>query len=489
MKKRASALALLGLFSAACQENTAPTQSDLASNQPEPDLSVLAAGQAIPNKYIVVLKTGQVSSAAVESQRLTRRHGGRIERTYEHALKGFSVELSPRQLAALRSDPAVDYIEQDAVVRIVGTQSPTPSWGLDRIDQRNLPLNNSYTFANSGADVHFYGLDSGIRKTHSEFSGRVGNGFTSINDGRGTSDCNGHGTHTASTAAGAIYGVAKAVTVHPVRVLDCSGSGSFAGVIQGIDWVTANRIRPAVANMSLGGNFHAATNQAVTNSIAAGVVYAISSGNSNANACNFSPASTPNALTVNASTINDARASFSNFGSCTDIFAPGVNIKAGWNTSNTATNTISGTSMAAPHVAGAAALYLAANPGATPAQVGNALISNATLNKITSPGSGSPNRLLFVGFIGGGGGGNQPPVAGFTYSCNGATQTCTYDGTSSTDDVGVVSYRWVDHRGVQISTAAIFTRHYDLVGTFNRTLTVTDGGGLSNSITKPVVQP
>ena len=269
------------------------------------------------------------------------------------------------------------------------------TWGLDRIDQRDLPLNGTYSYTTLAAGVHVYVIDTGIRSTHAEFGGRVSStGYTAISDGNGTNDCNGHGTHVAGTIGGATYGVAKGVTLHAVRVLNCSGSGSTSGVIAGVNWVTANHTAPAVANMSLGGGASTALDDAVRNSVASGVTYAVAAGNSNANACNSSPSRVSQALTVGSSTNTDARSSFSNFGTCVDVFAPGSNITSAWYTSNTATNTISGTSMASPHVAGAAALYLATDPSAPPSTVHAAVVDNASVNKLSSIGSGSPNRLL-----------------------------------------------------------------------------------------------
>ncbi len=306
----------------------------------------------------------------------------------------------------LRLNRNVAYVEQDRVVTIQATQSPTPSWGLDRIDQKALPLNNSYTYPNTGAGVHVYGIDTGILYTHTDFGGRASKGFDAITPGGNAVDCNGHGTHTATTIAGTKFGVAKTATVVGVRVLDCGGSGTFSQVIAGVDWVTNNGIKPAVANMSLGGGTFQALDDAVTASIAKGIVYAIAAGNNfGSNACNNSPARTPNALTVAASDISDNRASFSDIGTCVDIYGPGVNITAGWIGSNTATNTISGTSMATPHVAGVVALYLSANPTATPAQVRTALITNASA-VVKNPGANTTNLLVYMGFIGGGGGGN-----------------------------------------------------------------------------------
>ncbi|GGS36579.1 MULTISPECIES: S8 family serine peptidase [Actinokineospora] len=353
---------------------------------------ILGAGSpdAIPGSYLVVLKSADAKRTVVE------RHSARVTHTYGRALTGFAARMSEADARRAAADPRVAYVEQDRIVRTTGTQPNPPSWGLDRIDQRDLPLDNSYTYPNDGAGVTAYIIDTGIRTTHADFGGRATWGTNTVDSNN--TDCNGHGTHVAGTVGGTAHGVAKGVRLVAVKVLNCQGSGTLSGVAAGVDWVTANARKPAVANMSLGASGTNATlENAVRNSIASGVVYALASGNSNANACNFTPARTPEAITVNASTRTDARASFSNYGSCSDIFAPGQDITAPWNTSDTATNTISGTSMAAPHVAGAAAVYLAGHPGATPAQVQTALKDGATKNSIGNPGSGSPNNLLFVG--------------------------------------------------------------------------------------------
>jgi subtilisin family serine protease len=365
-----------------------------------PLLTAEGQGEPIPGHYIVVLHPGAAFSPDIAQQKVDNA-GGKLNFTYTAALQGFAAELPDAGLNTLRADPDVAFIEQDQTVTIVDTQN-NATWGLDRIDQRNRPLNSTYVYNQTGSGVHAYIIDTGIRSSHNEFSGRVGNGYDAI-DGGAPDDCNGHGTHVAGTVGGTVYGVAKQVTLHGVRVLNCSGSGSNSGVIAGVDWVTQNRINPAVANMSLGGGVSSALDNAVANSISSGVTYAVAAGNSNANACNYSPARTASAITVGSTTSTDARSSFSNYGTCLDIFAPGSSITAAWYTSNTATNTISGTSMASPHVAGVAALYLQANPNASPTTVRNAIVNGGTTGVVTGAGSGSPNILLYSLIVGGGG--------------------------------------------------------------------------------------
>jgi subtilisin family serine protease len=340
-----------------------------------------------------VLQGGSASVDATAS-RLVRTHGGTVRQTYSAALRGFELNATEQAARKLAADPAVAFVEQNHVVTIDATQANPPSWGLDRIDQTNRPLNQSYTYPNTAANVHAYIIDTGIRFAHQTFGGRATSGFDAI-DGGSADDCHGHGTHVAGTVGGSQYGVAKGVSLVAVRVLNCSGSGTVSQVVAGINWVTANAVKPAVANMSLGGGASSSIDNAVNNSVSSGVTYAIAAGNSNANACNFSPARVAAAITVGATTSSDARASFSNFGSCLDIFAPGVGITSSWSTSNTATNTISGTSMATPHVTGAAAIVLSVHPTFSASQVRNQLVNVATAN-VVSGVNGSPNRLLFV---------------------------------------------------------------------------------------------
>jgi subtilisin family serine protease len=385
MKRATCALASV-LALAACGDQAAP----MAAVESAPLMSRSAEGS-----YIVVLNDGadprSVAAVAGVSPRFV----------YTAALNGFAARLNAGQLNALQNNPNVSYIDADQAVHASTTQL-NATWGLDRTDQRALPLNTSFSYTNTGVGVNAYIIDTGIRFSHAEFVGRVSSGFDAV-DGGTADDCNGHGTHVAGTVGGTLYGIAKGVSLVGVRVLACDGSGTTAGVIAGIDWVTANHVKPAVANMSLGGGASTSLDNAVKNSIAAGVTYAVAAGNGNfigiaQDACKYSPARVAEALTVSATDKTDKKASYANYGTCVDIFAPGNSITSAWYQNDTQTNTISGTSMASPHVAGVAALYLQSNPGATPAGVASALIAGATTGKVTSAGTGSPNRLLFSAY-------------------------------------------------------------------------------------------
>ena len=350
-------------------------------------------GEPIDGQYIVMFKPGTRGAANLARQ-LADDYDVRLDYVYENAVQGFAGRINAEKLDGLRRNPNIVAIEQDSVVVAEAVQA-NATWGLDRIDQRARPLDSSYTYNTTAAGVHAYVIDTGIRLTHSQFTGRIGNGYDSVTSGGNASDCNGHGTHVAGTIGGTTYGVAKQVTLHPVRVLNCSGSGSNAGVIAGIDWVARNHVKPAVANISLGGGASSSLDTALRNMIASGVAAAVAAGNDNANACNYSPARVAEAITVGATTSTDARSSFSNYGTCLDLFAPGSSITSAWYTSDTATNTISGTSMASPHVAGVAALALAAAPQSSAQQVRDTIVNSATTGVVTNPGTGSPNRLLY----------------------------------------------------------------------------------------------
>ena len=378
------------LLVAGCSDSIGPV---------EPGSPSLAESRAGVPTYIVKFNDN-ISDVPGLARRLAAANGGTIRFTYERALKGFAASLSPGAAAALSRHPSVSLVEADQIFSIQTTQTGA-TWGLDRSDQRNLPLSTTFSYTKTGAGVTAYIIDTGIRFNHTEFGGRAINGFDAV-DGGAADDCNGHGTHVAGTVGGSKYGVAKGVRLVAVRVLNCAGSGSTAGVIAGVDWVTANRAPRSVANMSLGGGASTALDNAVRNSIASGVTYGVAAGNGfygfAQNACNSSPARVAQAITVSATDKTDRKASFANFGSCLDIFAPGVAITSAWSTSTTAVNTISGTSMATPHVVGVAALYLQGTSGVSPATVRNALVNNATVGKVISPGSNSPNRLLFTNY-------------------------------------------------------------------------------------------
>ncbi|UBV42944.1 S8 family peptidase [Deinococcus taeanensis] len=418
-------LALTLLLAACGQQQSAPQAATTARGQTSAPLLGTSNPEAIPGQYIVVFSDGaasnlssQSASGLVSTLGLDPQ-GVQVQHVYSAALNGFAARLSTQNVARLQADPRVKYIEQDAAMHMSATQSGA-TWGIDRIDQRSLPLDGNYTYSSTASGVKAYIIDTGINTGHTAFGGRAIWGTNTTGDGN-NSDCQGHGTHVAGTVGSSTYGVAKGVTLVAVKVLDCQGSGTNSGVIAGVNWAVSNKgSATAVANMSLGGGASQAVDDAVNNAAAQNLVMAVAAGNENQNACNVSPARAANAITVGATTKTDSRdTTYSNYGSCLDLFAPGTGITSTWIGSTTATNTISGTSMATPHVAGAAALLIAAGNSTTSA-VTSAMINNATTGKLTNIGTGSPNRLLYTGTA-------TPPSTGTTTTYTGTVS----QGTSS----------------------------------------------------------
>jgi subtilisin family serine protease len=394
----------LGLTGCSSEEvdPPAPDPKPAPVTKPPPQASdIIRPEEPVPGQYLFSFNEELVAPIHVQeaAEKLTAEQGGTLQQVFDSSILGFVASgLDDEKALAIAADYRVKAIAQDGYVKLESTFQTNPIWNLDRIDERAKALNKGYEQQATGLGVNAYVIDTGILATHSEFTGRLKPGFTAIADGKGTTDCQGHGTHVAGTVGGTTWGVAKAASLYPVRVLDCAGRGTNSGVIAGVDWVTKNHKKPAVANMSLGGGANSMLDEAVRKSILAGVTYVVAAGNSNLDACTFSPARTAEALTVGASDINDRRAAFSNWGACVDIFAPGVDIKSAWHTGNDVTNSIQGTSMASPHVAGVAALYLEKNPTATPAQVTKAILDGSTPNLVADP-KGSPNRLLYSSII------------------------------------------------------------------------------------------
>lgn len=462
------------------------------------DNTTPAMGEIIQNQYIVTLapniteQLGLSSLTTAIQTLLAGIGGGEVLYTYDHALLGMTVRLTNLQASLLGILPGVISVEPDRMVTTGAVQS-NATWGLDRVDQAALPLDSSFQYPdNGGRDVNIYVVDTGVRTTHQEFTGRVLPGRNFVSSGGflfGGSvnpddfeDCNGHGTHVAGTAAGSTYGVAKQANVVPVRVLNCYGSGSTSAVIAGIDWVAGNHQKPAVANLSLGGFTSTALDTAVANAVDAGVTMVVAAGNDNANACNGSPNRVPEALTVGATTHQDQRSSFSNFGACVDLFAPGSDITSAWYQSDTQTASLNGTSMAAPHAAGAAALYLGANPSATPGAVNVALVDDTVTGAISNAGNQSPNRLLQITQQDGSGI-DRLPTAAFTADCAGTA--CELDASGSSDDVAIAAWDWSLGDG-NVASGEQITHDYGVDGEFTVTLTVTDTANQTGSTDQTV---
>jgi subtilisin family serine protease len=481
----------------ACQDVAAPTGNLAPSSQLTTSANAQGAASQIAGQYIVTLRPS-VSDVRSEAADIVSRSNGVLGFTYGTALKGFSAKLSEQAAAALTNNPNVLSVEPDQSVAAAGFQKPAP-WWLDRLDQRTARLDTSYTWPNSGAGVTVYILDTGIRITHQDLQGRASYGYDFVGGSTTANDCNGHGTHVAGLVGGSYYGVAKGVSMKAVRVLDCSGNGTTSTIIAGLDWVAKNHTSPAVANLSLSSAYSSALNGAIASTIASGVTVVVSAGDANISghdACNVSPASAPSAITVGAMISqfgSDSQGSFSNDGSCVDLFAPGYQIASDWIASDTDWDLVTGTSPAAPLVAGAAAIYLAGNASATPSQVSAAILGAATTGVLSGLGAGTPNRLLYIGD------GTTPlpdptptptpanaaPVASFTASCQRAS--CTFNASASTDDTGISNYTWTFGDGTSATGSNVMASHvYATKGSYAVALTVTDRGGLTSRSQKNV---
>ncbi|HEY9516734.1 MAG TPA: S8 family serine peptidase [Gemmatimonadaceae bacterium] len=473
--KRLFAIALGALAVSACQDVAGPESPLAGPAGPTPQSAVQS--DTVPGHYIVLLKSSVTDpEAATEALMWNRRSA--IEQTYKYALKGFAAKLSEAQADSLSRNPKVAVVQPDIRVKAQSlTIQSDPDWGLDRMDEHAYPLDDRYSYGATGAGVNVYVIDGGVRLTHHEFGGRAHFAFDAF--GGSGADCRGHGTHVAGTIAGSTYGVAKKANIYSVKVLDCDGNSTLSKIVAGVDWVTGHRKLPAVANMSLGSVANSIFDDFVRESIASGVTYVASAGNDNADACNQSPARVSQVLTVGSTDPNDYRSSWSNYGSCVKIFAPGNSILSAFYTSDDATRVLGGTSMAAPHVAGVAALYLSVHPSASPSEVRSAIINNATTGYVKNA-SGTANRIVYSGFISGSstttlapsepapsdessGSDSMDPTASFTYSCSGTT--CTFDASASTAPRGVLSRSWMFGDGTQAGAAKV-TKTYAAAGSY-----------------------
>ncbi|WP_415830357.1 S8 family peptidase, partial [Kibdelosporangium persicum] len=450
--------------------NAVAAQQIIAENAPN----------KIQDSYVVVLKDNIAVRGAADN--LAARYGGKVGFVYQAALKGFSVTMPAAQARKLAADPSVSYVEQDRTVGLLADQLNPPSWGLDRVDQADLPLNQKYSYATEASNVTAYVIDTGINYDHQDFGGRATFGFDAFTDGRQGKDCHGHGSHVAGTVGGNSYGLAKKVKLKAVRVLNCQGGGSISTEAAGVDWVTANAVLPAVANMSL---YTGVRNEpsrvlddAVRASIGKGISYVVAAGNFNDDSCQYSPQRVTETINVGATARTDARATFSSFGTCTDIFAPGQDIVSAASANNTGSATMSGTSMASPHVAGAVALYLADNPTKTPAEVHSAILAGATPNKVTNPGAGTPNRLLRVNSTG-------TPSVSVTNPGPQNTAVGASVNLQLTASGGTAPYAWSATglpAGLSIGSAnGLITGAPTTAGTYNVTVTATASAGGSGS--------